>query len=511
VSRGAALDGELGFNNRQGEDTRQVNHNLVTQSNDEQTSLTFSADYDFANNYVLSLVTGWRAWENTEIREGDFLPRPVVGTAELHDLGKVETDQFSLEVRLASAQDKAFRYQVGAFYWASDNSQDFTRDVISCASSTLPVAPSGATPCNLINPNLTTPATLFPTATSRSDVNVENTAVFGQADFDVTPQITATLGLRYTNDTLDYVHTRAPGVDAVTGRPATGPGVSGNPAGGTLASGGNGTNTSFGSSDNSNVSGKAALTWQPTDNFTGFASYTRGYKGPAFNVFFNHTAPTNAVPIDEETSDSYEIGFKSRWFGNRAELNVSVFDVTYEGFQANNFVLLNGAVVTNLTNAGTVGSTGFEVDAVWLAMEGLTLRSSVAYADATVEQFNPNPLTNAPDARNGTRLPLAPEWAYNVGGEYENDWAFGKYYVNTLYSYTGDQFSDLGEGGPLESYGVLNGSIGFSDASDTFRLTFIGRNLLDESYVLLNTSNGQRLHIPRDADRYFGVGLRAKF
>ena len=30
------------------------------------------------------------------------------------------------------------------------------------------------------------------------------------------------------------------------------------------------------------------------------------------------------------------------------------------------------------------------------------------------------------------------------------------------------------------------------------------------SYVLLNVSAGQRLQIPRDADRYFGISLRTR-
>jgi iron complex outermembrane receptor protein len=83
-------------------------------------------------------------------------------------------------------------------------------------------------------------------------------------------------------------------------------------------------------------------------------------------------------------------------------------------------------------------------------------------------------------------------------------------YFSTNYAFTGDQFSDLGEGGPLESYGILNASLGISDPDDRYRVTFHVRNLLDESYVLLNTSAGQRLHIPRDADRYVGVTLRAR-
>jgi len=505
VSRGV-LDPELGFDVA-GEDTRIVNHNLVTESLDDQMSLTASGDWDVFGGHAFSLVTGWRKWENTEIREGDFLPRAVVGTAQLHDVGFVETDQYSLEARLTSPQDQALRYQAGAFIWRSENAQDFTREVISCASSTLPVDPvTGRRPCNLAS----TAATLFPTATSRSDVTVDNMALFGQADYDLTEKLTLTAGLRFTQDELDYTHTRAPGVNAATGLPATGPGVSGNPAGGTLASGGNGTNTSRGSSSNDNFSGKLVAAYQASDSVMLYGSYTRGYKGPAFNVFFNHTAPTNAVPIDEETSDSFEAGFKSRLAADRVQLNAALFSATYDGFQANNFVLLNSAVVTNLTNAGEVETQGFEADLVALLAEGLTARASVAYTDASVTEFNPNPLTNAPDARNGTKLPLAPEWSWSAGLDYEREVMSRPVYFSTNYAFTGDQFSDLGEGGPLESYGILNASLGISDPDDRYRLTFHVRNLLDESYVLLNTSAGQRLHIPRDADRYVGVTLRAR-
>ena len=83
-------------------------------------------------------------------------------------------------------------------------------------------------------------------------------------------------------------------------------------------------------------------------------------------------------------------------------------------------------------------------------------------------------------------------------------------WLSASYAYTDDQFSDLGNAGPIENYGILNASIGLGDADDRYRVTLIGRNLTDESYVLLNTSAGQRLHIPRDADRYFGISLTAK-
>lgn len=45
-------------------------------------------------------------------------------------------------------------------------------------------------------------------------------------------------------------------------------------------------------------------------------------------------------------------------------------------------MLINGATVSNLTNAGTVKSEGFEADLVINPADGLNLRASAAYADA---------------------------------------------------------------------------------------------------------------------------------
>ncbi len=509
VSRGAVLDAELGLPGgvAQGLDQRYVNHNLVTQTRDEQWSLTASADFDVFTSHTLSFVAGYRNWKNREIREGDFLPRALVGTAELHDDGTVKTEQYSLEVRLASDTSEPFFYQVGAFAWQSDNKQQFTREVITCASSTLPVDPvTGGQPCNLAD----TVNTIFPTATSDSDVTSKNFAVFGQGTYRFNDMIALTGGLRYTWDDLDFSHFRAPGVNAATGLPATGPGVSGNPAGGTIASGGNGTNLSTGSSTNGNLSGKAVLQVYAADDIMLYTSYTRGYKGPAFNVFFNHTAPDNAVPIDAETSNAFEAGIKSQFLDNRVQLNLAAFTVEYDGFQANNFINLNGTIITNLTNAGTVKTEGFEADLVVAPVSGLTLRASGAYADAKVKEFNPNPITNAPDARNGTRLPLAPKFTYTLGASYEADLGGFGLHLDTDFRHLSSQFSDLGESGPLDGYGIWNASVGVSDPDDRYRLTFHIRNITDESFALLNVGNGQRLQIPREADRYVGISLRAR-
>ncbi len=510
ASRGAQQDALLALPGgvALGEDQRFINHDLVTRTEDEQWSLTGSGDFELSDTHTLSVVLGYRNWFNRELREGDFLPRAIVGAGQLHDNGVVRTEQVSAEIRLASDQTKPFFYQVGAFAWQSDNTQDFTRSGVTCTTSTLAALPGGAVPCNTsdrVN-------TLFPTATSRSDVRSVNYALFGQATYQFTEQLSFTGGLRYTWDDLEFTHTRAPAVNTATGLPAAGPGTNLNPAGGLVSAGGNGTNTSRGTTSNGNLSGRAAIQFKPTEDVMLYGSYTRGYKGPAFNVFFNHTAPNNAVPISEELSDSFEIGLKSQFLDNRVQFNVAAFMVEYDGFQANNFIVVNGATVSNLTNAGTVKSEGFEADLVVNPVDGLNLRASAAYADARVKEFNPNPSTNAPDARNGTKLPLAPEFVYTIGGDYTKELGGVTLYLNTDYRHTSTQYSDLGQAAStrIDPYGILNASIGFSDPDDKYRLTIHARNIMDESYVLLNLEGGRRLQIPRDADRYFGVTFRIR-
>jgi iron complex outermembrane receptor protein len=510
ASRGAVQDALLALPGgvALGENQRFINNDLVTATQDEQWSLTGAGDFDITDTHTLSIVLGYRNWFNREIREGDFLPRAIVGAGQLHDDGVVKTEQVSAEIRLASDQTKPFFYQVGAFAWQSDNTQDFTRRNITCNTSTLAALPGGAVPCNLTD----TVNTLFPFATSRSEVRSVNYALFGQATYQLTDQLALTGGLRYTWDDLEFLHRRAPGANATNGLPATGPGVVANPAGGLISAGGNGTNVSRGSTSNTNLSGRAAIEFKPTEDVLIYGSYTRGYKGPAFNVFFNHTAPNNAVPIDEELSDSFEIGVKSQFLDNRVQLNVAAFTVEYDGFQANNFIVVNTATISNLTNAGTVKSEGFEADLVVNPVDGLNLRASAAYADARVKEFNPNPTTNAPDARNGTKLPLAPEFVYTIGGDYTKELGGVTLYLNSDYRHTSRQWSDLGQAAStvIDPYGVWNASVGFSDPDDKYRVTFHARNIMDESYVLLNIEGGRRLQIPRDADRYFGVSLRVR-
>ena len=491
VSRGQPQDAELAFDNTRGDETRVVNHNLTSRTIDENIGFSAQGDWDLVSGHTLTGIAAYRNSENTEIREGDFLPRPFVGQFELHDLGVQEFDQTSLELRITSPQDRRLTYQMGLYYFNAEGDRTFTREDVVCNSSTLPADPrTGAVPCDLTD-NVNTS---FPTATANLTSEFDNYAVFGQGTYEVSDVFRITAGLRFTRDEVSFTNNRIDGVDAVTGLPASGPGV--RPDGVSLT----------GSTDNDNFSGKLVGQYDINEDVTAYASYTRGYKGPAFNVFFNQTLD-NA--IDEETSDAFELGLKTQLWEDRLVLNIAAFFAEYDNFQANNFLIINGALTTNLTNAGSIETQGLEVDFIAQPMDNWTLSGGFAYTDAEVSEFNPNPLTGAPNAQNGTKLPLAPELSASIVSDYTFPLERFDGHFRTSYTYKDDQFSGLGETGPIDSYGLLDMSLGISDKEDKYRLTFLAKNVTDESFVTLNTGNGVRLHIPREADRYVGVNFRA--
>jgi iron complex outermembrane receptor protein len=227
---------------------------------------------------------------------------------------------------------------------------------------------------------------------------------------------------------------------------------------------------------------------------------------------------TGLNAIEPETVDSTEGGVKTAFMDNRIILNFAVFRAVYENFQANNFDTLNGVVITRLTNAGNVSTTGLELDWLIRAESGLTINGGLAVTDAQIEEFRDASLVLS-SARRGERLALTPRFKASLGANYEWEPASipGIIHLNGQVSYSSDQFSDIGENPLLgiPETTIVDASIGISDKQDRYRLTLNIKNLTDEKYASLVTPGGPggalRYLIPRDADRYIGLTLRAKF
>ena len=356
-------------------------------------------------------------------------------------------------------------------------------------------------------------------------------AFFGQGTINLSrPNFRLIGGVRYTRDELSVFHARVSrNLDTAGGVPIGTGGINPNFDQGVFDSPGvNGVVTATNGvpyrarTNSDNISGKAGVQFDLSRNNTAYATYARGYKGPAYNVFFNLSKNGTNV-ISPETSNAYEIGLKNTLLGGRMTLNIAAFYAQYDNFQANNPDLVAGVVVTRFTNAGRVSTRGVELDATFRPVADLNFSGGVAYTDAHVDQFNVAPGAAATAIiPSGTPLGFAPKWKGNLSADYRLrtdgpvDFFFGlqgSYQSAQLSLFSPDAVQR--QLGTIAGYGLVNLSAGFTDRNDRYRLTVQVRNIGDQSFAAAIANGGPggayRYQIPRDADRYYGITGRVNF
>ena len=488
----AALTSLLAGTDFLGNQSRKVRQNLTMRSQEEAYGASAQADIRLGEG-TLTSITAWRKWNSTEIREGDWLDAGAayVGINQLHDFGPQKQNTFSQEIRFASPSNGFLEWVGGVYFSKTKAERFFERDDIVCSASTLPVDATGLRPCTAAASTIITPM-----ASANFGADFKNIAAFADGTFHVADRFRVIGGLRWTQDKLNYFHNYNPS-------PVAGPGLR------TVATGFTGSDTS------SNTSGRLGLQWDATDNIMSYASFAKGYKGPAFNVFFNMT-PNDRNVIAAETANSFEVGLKSTLFGGTTIVNAAAYTAKYKNFQANNFLILNGVTITTLTNAGDITTGGFELDFLSKPMHNLSLSGGLAYTDARIDRVF-TPAGQTPRFIVGSALPLSPKWKASAVSDYRIPLASFDVIPGAVVAYQSEQFTDLNEN-PLvriPGYTTIDLSLAFADHNDRYRVSLIGRNITDKSFAALITTGGPggapRLQIPRDADRYFGVQFRANF
>jgi iron complex outermembrane receptor protein len=510
-----------------GANTRQVSQNLVTATKEEGWGASLQADIGIGS-HTLTSITSYREWDNTEIRDGDWLDRAYVGFTQLHDDGPQTTDTFTQELRITSPADQTVSYVLGGYYSKANSERTFTRRDIVCTAAV--GAPVGVLiPCGSVNANPST----TPNGSATFGSSFENLAFFGQATFNLSDTVRLIGGLRYTNDKLSVFHARV--------SPLTGPGIQPNFDQGVyneyvrLVGLGTAPNVAVNSAvaasngipfrtstSNDNLSGKVAFQADLSDDNMLYASYTRGYKGPAYNVFFNLTS-TGTNVIDAETSDAMEIGLKNQFFDRKLTLNLGIFFAKYHNFQANNPDLVAGVVVTRFTNAGEISTRGIEADFSYRPIDDLNISGGVALTRARVDQFNAAPgAAVTAIIPGGTPLGYAPEWKGSVSIDYRiRTGGAVDVFLGSQANFQSEQLSLFAPDpvqraiGTIPGYALVNAQLGIGAPDDQWKVTLQVRNLFDKEYAAAIINGGPggsyRYQIPRDADRYWGVNARFNF
>ena len=506
--------------NFQGDRTRTIRQNLITRTEEESYGLSMQVDAEVGNSTFTS-ITAWRRYDNNEIRDGDWFDGPVAGQAQLHDLGPQTGTTLSQELRLTSATDQFFSYVLGGFFSRAVTERTFTRNVTRCGAAPNPVA---LVACG--SPGAAATENVSGTATFGSAF--DNYALFGQGLLNFTDRLKGIVGARFTVDELSVFHSRVatpnigglPGIQRNFDQGVYDTSLFGANNGNPLASNGTPFRAKTGAT---NFSGKLGLQYEFSDAVNSYASYTRGYKGPAFNTFFNLNA-TGTNSIAPEIADSYEIGLKNTLFGGKLVLNLAAYYAQYRNFQANIPDLVAGVPVTRFTNAGNVSTRGVEADFLLRPVKDLNISGGVAYTDAQVDKFLEIP--GQPVIPAGTPLGFAPRWKGTLGLDYR--YRTGGAIDFALAGNVSTQSSQLSlfDVNPalrnlsyIRPYSLVDVQFGLVEKDDRFRVTVFVKNLLDQSFPAQITNSGLggnqliglRYIIPREADRYFGIMGRVNF
>ena len=310
-------------------------------------------------------------------------------------------------------------------------------------------------------------------------------AVFGQADFDVTDQLTVTGGLRgykFDNTLVGFygVNTTyfGTGVRQCLG-PKTGPyGVGAAVVDGTPC-----TNLGILNADGSispkrskgsGVTYRANATYKFDADHLVYATVSSGFRPGGIN------RAGAATPFDADKLTNYEVGTKNSFMGRRLTLNLTAFQEDWKDVQVT-FQAPGGSGVAQITNAGGARARGIEGDVSYRDPGGFSLLANAAYVDAklTTPLFTGGTTPSAPA---GARLPLTPQFKGSLTARYEFDVGPWRTHFQGAVAYIGDRIrtlptSDSAKLGISPGYTQIDASVGATHGDSTVELYV--RNLND--------------------------------
>ncbi|WP_144403230.1 TonB-dependent receptor [Pseudomonas sp. StFLB209] len=450
-------------------DNRDVLSDYRSHVDDVNKGLSGQLDWQLGD-FTLTSITAWRGWDNTQYQDGDRLGAITSAFAGTEDKGQLDYNQYSQELRLASPKGEFVEYVGGLFYMYGKSDETYQRTLITPTSRDRGIADYSTTN--------------------------QSYSVFGESTFNLTPDLRAIAGLRWTHDKLEYDHRRV-STSAVT--------VSGiQPA-----------TSSSGSVDEDGKSGRLGLQYDLSDTVTSYVTYSRGYKGPAYNVFFN-MQPRDTDALKPETSNTWEVGIKASAWNNRLTTNLAVFHSDYDNYQANFFDSVAGQVVTRLINAGSVKTEGVELDYALQVTSQFKLSGALAYTKARIDTFACPAGAAASCNVDGKTLPYSPDWKSYVRADYSIPLDNGlDIELSTDYAWQSEVQYDISQNVDTKqgAYGIWNASVALADYNAGWRVALLGKNLADKSYSPMLATGGNYIYraVPRDDERYFGVQLRKDF
>ena len=218
---------------------------------------------------------------------------------------------------------------------------------------------------------------LIPQNLNSTSGDFDQWAVFSQVSYDLTDALEITAALRYDRDDREQT-------DVLTGR------------------------TDEATFDD--VQPKLSLAWKITPSAMLYATYAEGYKSGTFNPLPPPGA-TFPLVVEQEGTESFEVGAKTTWFDQRLVANLSAYLTNYDKPQIFRFDVTTGGQVA--INAKEAEIKGVELELATRVTSGLDLTFAYGYTDAKFTDFNGTGLFD------DNRLPNTPRYTLQAGARYE--------------------------------------------------------------------------------------------
>jgi len=420
-----------------------ANNSGISERDIDEVSLKFDYDLGFA---TLTSITS--TINVTEYAAGDQFPYSAAtnlssGFVDGTQTQYVDVDATSQELRLTSNGDGALDWMVGAYYLQTDRFISTTTG----ADNRLGIERIERGPKfdSAINPTLTYFA---------DDNNNTAWAVFGSVNYNVTDALEASLAVRYDKDERDQQVSE----DNTGGEPGA-------------------NNTA----EYDKWQPKFSLRYRLSDDTSIYGSWGIGFRSGQFNqngvAAVAEGAGVNGVAdsVDQEETETLELGFKSELLDGRVRLNGSVFDTTVDNSQYFVFIGEVGAQV--LVNIGEVDIRGGEIELLAQVADGLDVYAGYGITDSEIKDYATNPAVVGNDA------PYVPESTFNIGGQYRfpiSDAINGL--VRVDYEHRGKQYWDPENSTARSALDLVNARIGIESTNETWSLMASINNATDEEY-----------------------------
>jgi iron complex outermembrane receptor protein len=321
----------------------------------------------------------------------------------------------------------------------------------------------------------------------------ESWAVFGHATLDITERLSASAGLRYTEDSKAFRPDQYSQGDAsMGGVPGffanTWPLLAGQYLGptGPLPAGTRILDRRWSDVTFDHTDVNLDLRYSFDDGPMVYLTYATGYKSGGFDQRFTGPTP-DGLPstFGPEEATSIELGAKGAAFSQRLRWSLAVFDADYEDLQ----IIVRETFNPLTVNSGEASIRGGEFEADFLLGNAWNARIALGYLDGEYTRLSEAAQASGVDLDN--RLVNAPEWSASIGLRYEHTLANGALLTPRVdWSWVDEQYSDAVNSERIrqDAYHLLNLSLTWDSPGQRWQVVGAVRNALDEEYLITGNS-----------------------